>query len=105
MKRFYKEAAVAEVPGGFEVRLDGRSLRTPAKAPLVLRGRALAEAIAEEWAAQGDEVAPNSMPMMQLASTAIDRVGPQREGIVEAVARYAETDLLCYRADFPAELV
>jgi len=104
MKRFYKEVTVAEVAGGYEVRLDGKSLRTPAKAPLVLRGRALADAIAAEWAAQGDRVAPNSMPLMQFASTAIDRVGPQRDSIVESVARYAETDLLCYRADFPTEL-
>jgi chaperone required for assembly of F1-ATPase len=104
MKRFYKEVTVAEVASGYEVRLDGKSLRTPAKAPLLLPGRALADAIAAEWAAQGDRVAPNSMPLMQFASTAIDRVGPQRDSIVEAVARYAETDLLCYRADFPTEL-
>lgn len=99
MKRVYKTVAVAEVHGGWEVRLDGRPLRTPGRAPMTLPRQALAEAIAAEWDAQSDEVRPDTMPMMQLASTAIDRIGKVRREIVEAVARYAETDLLCYRAE------
>lgn len=99
MKRVYKTVLVAEVEDGWEVRLDGRPLRTPGRAPMMLRSRALAEAIAAEWDAQAEEVRPDSMPMMQLASTAIDRVGKVRAEIIEAVARYAETDLLCYRAE------
>lgn len=101
MKRVYKTVAVAEVgPGeGWEVRLDGRPLRTPGRAPLVLRQKALADAIAAEWDAQDEEVRPDAMPLMQLASTAVDRVAPARDAIVDGVVRYAGTDLLCYRAD------
>src|SRR4051794_37708512 len=104
MKRFYKQVSVSESEAGHEVRLDGKPLRTPAKAPLVLRQRALAEAIAEEWDAQQQDIKPADMPLTQLASTAIDRIPAQREEIVRAVAAYAETDLLCYRADHPDEL-
>ncbi|MDJ0972720.1 MAG: ATP12 family protein [Kiloniellales bacterium] len=103
-KRVYKEARAAAVEGGFEVQLDGRTLRTPAGGRLVLPAEALATAIATEWQAQGDKINPETMPMMSLACTALDRVVGQRDQIVEEILRFAETDLLCHRADTPAEL-
>lgn len=105
MKRFYKTVSVEAVDGGWDVRLDGRSVRSPAKAPLVLPAEPLARAVADEWDAQGEEIHPLSMPMMQLASTAVDVVGKNRGAIVDGVAKYAETDLLCYRAEHPRPLV
>lgn len=105
LKRFYKQAAAAEVEGGFAVHLDGRPVKTPAARQLAVPFRALAEAMAAEWQEQGEEIKPKSMPMTQLASTTLDRVGPERAVIIEQLARFAETDLLCYRADFPPELV
>ncbi|HVY99999.1 MAG TPA: ATP12 family protein [Dongiaceae bacterium] len=104
-KRFYKEAAAVAVPGGWGIALDGKSVRTPARNPLVLESRALAEAIAAEWNAQEAKVRPDTMPLMQLASTAIDRVAPERARIVAETAAYAGTDLVCYRAEAPDELV
>ena len=101
MKRFYKEAAVADVSAGFGVALDGKPVRTPARAILALPNAALAEAVAGEWRAQGEEVEPNSMLLMRLGCTAIDRVAPQREAIIEEIAGYGGTDLLCYWADIP----
>ena len=89
---------------GFEVRLDDRVLRSPAGSRLALPGEPLAAAIAAEWQAQGDKINPETMPMMSLACTAIDRVAARRGEIVEEVLRFAETDLLCHRADTPAEL-
>ena len=105
MKRIYTTVSVEAVEGGWEVRLDGRSLRSPAKAPLLMPTEPLARAVAAEWEAQGEQVRPESMPLMQLASTAVDVVGKNREGIVAGVAKYAETDLLCYRADRPQALI
>lgn len=104
-KRFYKLAAAAQAEDGFAVQLDGRSIRTPAGKPLRLPTLALAEAIAAEWEAQGEEIHPTSMPMMSLASTAIDRIAPDRVAIIEQMVNYAATDLLCYRTASPAELV
>lgn len=104
MKRFYKKAGVADVSGGYGVSLDGRPVRTPGKAILALPNSALAKAVAGEWLAQGEEVETNSMPLMRLACTAIDRVAPQREAIIDEVAGYGGTDLLCYWAGHPAEL-
>jgi chaperone required for assembly of F1-ATPase len=104
MKRFYKLVTVAEVDDGHVVHLDGKPVRTPAKAPFVLNNRALMEAVAQEWDAQVEDIQPHAMPITQLASTAIDRIPAQREEIVRAVAAYAETDLLCYRTDHPIEL-
>lgn len=105
LKRVYKKVAVEAVDGGYRVTLDGKPLHTPARAPLVLPRRALIEAIAAEWDAQIEKIQPQTMPVMQLVSTAIDRVMPQRERIAADIAEYAATDLVCYRAELPAELV
>jgi chaperone required for assembly of F1-ATPase len=105
LKRVYKIVAVESAAGGFQVALDGKPLRTPARAPLVLRQRALIEGIAAEWDAQTGIIVPDSMPLMQLVSTAIDRVAPQRERIAANVAQYGATDLVCYRAESPVGLV
>lgn len=104
-RRFYKEAAAVAVTGGWGIALDGKTVRTPAKNRLVLQSRALAEAIAAEWNAQGAKVKPGTMPLMQIASTAIDRVAPERARIVAETAAYAGTDLVCYRAEGPSPLV
>ncbi|MCR6631232.1 MAG: ATPase [Magnetospirillum sp.] len=105
LKRFYKQAAVAETEEGFAVHLDGRAVKTPAGKRLAVPSRRLAEAMAAEWDAQGEEIRPATMPMTQLASTALDRVGPERDTIRQQLAGFAGTDLLCYRADFPPDLV
>lgn len=105
-KRFYKQAAAVDAEGGgYGVALDGRPIRTPGGAPLTVSNAALAEAIAVEWTAQEDEIHPPTMPMMRLAATAIDRIGRERATIVDQIAAYGGSDLLCYRADSPAPLV
>ncbi|MBL4721482.1 MAG: ATPase [Alphaproteobacteria bacterium] len=105
MKRFYKDASVVAAEGEFNVALDGRNIRTPVKAVLTAPTRALADAIAGEWNAQGDEIDVDSMSMMKFASTAIDRVRPRRDAVTKEISGFAQTDLLCYRAAHPADLV
>ncbi len=105
MKRFYRQAdAVALDPGGYGVALDGRRVRTPAGRPLALPSRALAAAVADEWAGQAEEVEPRTMAMMTLSATALDRVAPRAGEIAAEIARYGETDLLCYRDTAGSEL-
>ncbi len=104
MKRFYKDASAAPVAGGWQITLDGRSVRTPARAALVVPTEALGRALAEEWQAQGDEIDPRSMPLTGLANAAIDRVEPDTAAFAQGLARYGESDLLCYRAEGPAAL-
>lgn len=105
MKRIYRIVTVEAVEGGFQVALDGKPLRTPARAPLVLPQRALIDGVAAEWDAQAGTIVPHGMPLMQFVSTAIDRVRPQRQRVAAEVAQYAATDLICYRAHSPVELV
>jgi chaperone required for assembly of F1-ATPase len=105
MKRFYKDAEAVRTDDGFSVTLDGKRLRTPANAPLVLPTVALAEALAAEWQAQAGEIRPLAMPLMRLVSTAIDRVAPQRDAVVAEIVAYAGSDLVCYRVCEPAALV
>jgi len=106
VKRFYKDVAVVPFDErGWGIELDGRPVRTPAKNALILPATTLAEAVAAEWRAQGDKVDPRSMPLTGLANAAIDRVAPDRAIFARDLGRYAETDLLCYRADGPEELV
>ena len=105
IKRFYEAAAVGEVDSGYALMLDGRGARTPAKNRLVAPTRAIAEAIAAEWAGQGAVVDPTSMPMTRLANSAIDGVASTLAETRADIARYAGADLICYRAEAPEALV
>jgi chaperone required for assembly of F1-ATPase len=105
MKRFWKDAAVVEAGGGFAVELDGRPIRTPAKRALTLPTREMAEAMAAEWQAQEGEVRPDTMPVTRTANAAIDKVATQHAEVADLLAEYGDSDLLCYRAERPAELV
>ena len=105
MRRFYKNAAVSEAGSGFEIRLDDRPVKTPARQPLVVPGARLADAIAAEWNAQGEKVDPRSMPFTGLSNAAIDRVGEDPAAFARSLALFGESDLLCYRADKPESLI
>ena len=105
LKRFWEKTDVAEADGGFTVTLDGRSVRTPAKALLALPTVTLAEAVAAEWAAQQEQVDPQKMPVTRMANSAIDKVTPQHGEVARLLADYGDSDLLCYRADAPEGLV
>ena len=104
MKRFYKEAAAGPIEGGHGVTLDGRPVRTPGRKVLVLPTAALADASAAEWNGQGDKLDMGAMPMTALAYAAVDRIAADPAHFVEETSRYAETDLLCYRAPGPDRL-
>ena len=104
-KRFWKTATVVEADNGFTVELDGRGVRTPAKAPLLVPTRAMAEAIAAEWDAQIKEVDPRTMPVTKGANAAIDKVRVQRAEVIDLLAEYGDSDLLCYRAAGPQALI
>ena len=105
MKRFWKEAEVVEADGGFGIALDGRRVKTPGRSDLTVPIPALAEAIAAEWRECGETVDPRAMPLTGLANAAIERVAPDRQAFAAGLARYAESDLTCYRAEGPAALV
>ncbi len=104
MKRFYVEAAPAAHGAGVQGVLDGRAVRTPARKELTLPTLALAAASAAEWNGQGDKLDMATMPMTALAYAAVDRIGADLPMFLNETARYAETDLLCYRALGPAPL-
>ncbi len=105
MKRFWKEAMTTADERGWGVELDGRPLKTPTKMSLAVPTEALAEAIASEWNEAGEEFDPRAMPLTGLANAAIDRVEPDPETFAAGLSQYGESDLLCYRADSPPELV
>jgi chaperone required for assembly of F1-ATPase len=106
MKRFWKDAAaVADQPGRWRIELDGRPVRTPARALLLLPAAQLAEEVAGEWSAAGETVDPRAMPLTGLANAAVDRIAPDPAAFADGLARYAASDLLCYRADSPPKLI
>lgn len=110
-KRFYKDVSVEAVgsqggdAAGFAVLLDGRSLKTPGKNPLVLPNEGLAELVADEWRAQADYINPATMPVTKLANSAIDGIVGREAEVAADIVAFAGSDLLCYRADSPVELV
>lgn len=105
VRRFWNSAGAVEVPGGFAVALDGRKVRTPAKTLLVVPTAALAEAIAAEWNAQDGAVDPGAMPLTRAANSALDKVTPLFDAVVDEIAGYGATDLLCYRGLEPVALI
>jgi chaperone required for assembly of F1-ATPase len=105
VKRFWKEVVVEIEGADWTIKLDGRPVKTPARAPLVVPAPALAEAIADEWRSVEDEIDPRAMPLTGLANAAIDRVAPERQAFADGLGRYAEADLACYRAEGPREFV
>jgi chaperone required for assembly of F1-ATPase len=104
-KRFYDKVEVKEAPEGFAVHLDGKPVRTPGKAVLLLPTEPAAKLVADEFSAQGDRIDPVTMPVMRLVNTAIDGVARDPQAVLEDVLRFCSTDLLCYRADAPERLV
>ncbi|SFR31448.1 Chaperone required for the assembly of the F1-ATPase [Yoonia tamlensis] len=104
-KRFWKTATATTCEGGFTVELDSRSVKTPAKATLIVPTMPMAEAIAAEWDAQGETLDPATMPITRGANAAIDKVRTQHAEVAEMLAEYGDSDLLCYRAAGPDMLI
>lgn len=99
MKRFYKSAAAASVTEGWQAMLDGRGVKSPLGRPQIVPTQALAEALANEWAMQGEEIDAATLVLRDLADFALDVVAPDRAASIAALLRFAETDTLCYRAE------
>lgn len=104
-KRFWKDVTVVELEAGYTIHLDGRGVKTPAKATLAVPTLAMAQAIADEWASQEGEIDPNLMPFTRSANAAIDKVMTQHAEVADMLAAYGDADLLCYRASTPIELI
>ena len=103
-KRFYKTVGTAKADGGWTVLLDGRTLKTPGKLPLIAKSKPHAELVAAEWEAQDEIIKPHLMPVTRLYNVALERTPENRDMLVAEVTKYAGTDLLCYRSEFPQSL-
>ncbi|MFD0917877.1 ATP12 family chaperone protein [Pseudahrensia aquimaris] len=104
-KRFYKEVSLDEAQGAFTILLDGRSVKTPGRNTLEFTHQGLAQAVADEWAAQGERIDPMKMPLTRLVNTALDGVARDMQAVKEDIVRYSGTDLICYRAEGPQGLI
>jgi chaperone required for assembly of F1-ATPase len=105
IKKLFETVEVVSEVGGFSVRLDTLPIKTPDTSALLVPSKALADLIASEWSVQKTEIKPLSMPFMRLACTAIDKVAPVRANVIQQLAQYGMSDLLCYRAEQPDDLV
>jgi chaperone required for assembly of F1-ATPase len=105
MKRFYKEVSTAPAEGGFAVLLDGKPVKTPGRNRLILPTLVLAEAVAQEWREQDQEILAATMPLLRLVNTVIDGVMVNRADVMKAILHFGEDDLVCYRAHQPPELL
>ncbi|MGA1834998.1 ATP12 family chaperone protein [Rhizobium wenxiniae] len=104
-KRFYTEVSIVESEGGHAVHLDGRPVKTPAKAALAVPTSQLAELLRDEWANQVEVIDPRTMPVTRLINTAIDGVAVEAQAVFEDILRFSSSDMLCYRAESPENLV
>ena len=103
-RRFYSEAVAKAVDGGFAVMLDGRPTRTPGRKPAIVASQALAEAMAAEWAAQGEFIEAATMPVVRLVNSALEGLETGSQLLIDEIVKYAGNDLLLYRAESPREL-
>ncbi|MCF1742930.1 ATP12 family chaperone protein [Paradevosia shaoguanensis] len=103
-KRFYKETGVVPVEGGFTVTLDGRPTRTPGRVPVVVPVAGIATIMAEEWAAQGERIDAQTMPMVRLVNSALESGEGMVPSFRDEVVKFAGSDLMLYRAESPREL-
>ncbi|WP_315754241.1 MULTISPECIES: ATP12 family chaperone protein [unclassified Bradyrhizobium] len=104
-KRFYKDAATTAAEGGFHVTLDGRPIRTPSGRVVIVPAGELAEAVAAEWQAQGENIDPATMPLTRFANSVVQSVVDRTDDVREDIAKYLQSDLLFYRAGHPEGLV
>ena len=104
-RRFYSEVSVAAIEDGYVVLLDARQLKTPRAVQMRLPTRAVAEQVAAEWAGQGETIELATMHATRLANTAVETIGATRDGVADQIAEYAGSDLLCYFAESPSDLV
>ncbi len=109
MKRFWETVSLSRTAAGYTVLLDGKPMNLPTGTRLLVGPAPLAEAIAEEWrqagGGMGGEMSFNDTPLTRLAGTAQERIAPDPMPTIDAIARYGESDLLCYRAPSPKPLV
>ena len=103
MKRVYKLASYNKTEDGFVIQLDGKTIKTPLAQPLAAPNRTIADAIVKEWLSQGENIIPDSMPVTQILTTALDRTR-ERDAVTKALLKYLDTDLLCYRVKEPVDL-
>ncbi len=101
MKRFYKLVSISQELDGYSIKLDDRPVKTPAKGMLIIPNEALANAVMVEWAAQEEQIIPDSMPLTQLISTKLDRISLERGVMSDTILNYLDTDLVCYLASSP----
>lgn len=104
-KRFWKAVEIAKIDKGFGIMLDGRPVKTPLKATLCVPNAALADRVKTEWEAVDKTIDPRQMPFTRSVNAALDKVSAQHAEVADLIADYADADLLCYRAETPAELV
>ena len=105
MKRFYKSVSLEEDAGRARLLLDGRQVQTPGKNEMAIPAGLFAEAVGDEWRAQGEEIDPGTMPLTRLANSVIDGVVEQADEVRQSIAAYGKSDLVCYRAETPQDLV
>lgn len=105
LKRFYEEVSVVAIEDGAQILLDGKPLRSPKQNALQLPNVHLSEAVAGEWRTQAKNINPDKLPLTHLAFTAIDRVAPNRKSVIEQITAFANSDVICYRASKPSDLV
>lgn len=105
MKRFYKLVSVVRSAQGYEIHLDGRPVKTPAKSAFYAPNEKLADLVMQEWAAQEESIKPDHMPLTQLISTKLDHIAAERPAMSEMVLKYLNTDMICYLSDDPEGLI
>ncbi len=103
MKRVYKLVSQTKTEDGYAIQLDGKFVKTSLNQPLAAPNKTVADAIVKEWSEQTDEIVPDSMPITQILTSAIDRIR-ERAAMTQTLLKYLDTDLLCYRVKQPEVL-
>ncbi len=104
MKKFYTLVSSEKTQNGYNVLLDGNTLKTQEKSTFHAPNESIANRVVEEWSSQNETIHPDAMPFTQILSTKIDRIAHMREAIKQTLLKYIDTDLICYMTENPEEL-
>ena len=106
MKKFWKIVQVKKkLKNSFEILLDKRILKTPMQKDLIFSNYKIAKETALEWDIDEKEINTENMVFYGLISTAIDKISNDKVSYIDNVLGFINTDLICYRADKPNELI
>ncbi len=106
MKKFWERVQLKKTDiSSYEIFLDDKILKTPLRKKLIIPNLKIAEEIYKEWNQDIKIIDKDAMIFYGILSTSIDKICGNRKLYIDDILDFIDTDLTCYRAEKPNDLV